>query len=110
MAAKYEIYKDKKGEFRFRLKVGAENILASEGYKSKASCQNGVASVQKNSPDAGQFEAKQGSNGKHYFVLKAANKQVIGTSQMYSSEAAMKNGIASVQKNGPTAAVEDISA
>jgi len=46
---KFEIYKDKAGEFRFRLKAtNGEIILASEGYKAKASCKNGIASVQKN--------------------------------------------------------------
>lgn len=46
---KFEIYKDKKGEFRFRLKAkNGQNILASEGYKIKASAKNGIASVVKN--------------------------------------------------------------
>ena len=46
---KFEIYKDKAGEFRFRLKArNGEIILASEGYKTKASCENGIESVRKN--------------------------------------------------------------
>ncbi len=50
---KYEIYADKAGEFRFRLKAkNGEIIATSEGYKTKASCQNGIASVGKNAPDA----------------------------------------------------------
>ena len=50
---KFEVYKDKAGEFRFRLKAGnGEIILASEGYKAKASCLNGIASVGKNAPEA----------------------------------------------------------
>ena len=50
---KYEIYADKKGEFRFRLRAAnGEPILASEGYTAKASCKNGIASVAKNAPDA----------------------------------------------------------
>ena len=50
---KFEIYKDKKGEFRFRLKAKNGQIIAvSEGYAAKASCQNGVASVRKNAADA----------------------------------------------------------
>ena len=48
---KFEIYKDKAGEFRFRLKArNGEIILASEGYKTKASCENGIESVRKNAP------------------------------------------------------------
>jgi len=46
---KFEIYTDKAGEFRFRLKAkNGETILASEGYKAKASCKNGIESVKKN--------------------------------------------------------------
>ena len=46
---KFEIYVDKAGEFRFRLKAkNGEPILASEGYKTKAGCKNGIESVKKN--------------------------------------------------------------
>lgn len=49
---KFEIYKDKAGEFRFRLKApNGEILIASEGYKAKQGCQNGIASVKKNAPD-----------------------------------------------------------
>lgn len=49
----FEVYADKAGEFRFRLRArNGENILASEGYKTKAGCLNGVESVKKNAPDA----------------------------------------------------------
>ncbi len=50
---KFEMYEDKGGEFRFRLKArNGEIIAVSEGYKAKASCENGIESVQKNAPDA----------------------------------------------------------
>ena len=50
---KFEMYKDKAGEFRFRLKATNGQIIAtSEGYTSKASCINGIESVQKNAPVA----------------------------------------------------------
>ncbi|MDO4568332.1 MAG: YegP family protein [Clostridia bacterium] len=50
---KFELYTDKKGEFRFRLKArNGEIIAASEGYASKASCENGIQSVRDNAPDA----------------------------------------------------------
>ena len=48
-----EVYKDKKGEFRFRLKAKNGEIIATgEGYKAKASCKNGIKSIQKNAPEA----------------------------------------------------------
>ena len=50
---KFEIYTDKAGEFRFRLKARNGEIIATgEGYKAKASCLNGVESIRKNAPDA----------------------------------------------------------
>ncbi|MBO4289975.1 MAG: YegP family protein [Lachnospiraceae bacterium] len=50
---KFEVYTDKAGEFRFRLKArNGEIIAASEGYKKKASCMNGIESVKKNAPDS----------------------------------------------------------
>ncbi len=53
---KFEIYTDNAGEFRFRLKAkNGETIAASEGYKSKASCLNGIESVRKNAPEAEIF-------------------------------------------------------
>ena len=50
---KFEMYQDKTGEFRFRLKATNGQVIAtSEGYKAKESCLNGIASVQKNAPEA----------------------------------------------------------
>jgi len=50
---KFEVYTDKAGEFRFRLKAkNGEIIAVSEGYKAKASCLNGIESVKKNAPEA----------------------------------------------------------
>jgi len=56
---KYEMYADKAGEFRFRLKAkNGEIIAVSEGYKTKESCENGIASVKKNAPEAEVVEAE----------------------------------------------------
>ena len=50
---KFELYADKRGEFRFRLKAANGQIIATgEGYKAKASCKNGIASIIKNAPEA----------------------------------------------------------
>lgn len=56
---KFEIYADKKGEFRFRLKAKNGQIIATgEGYKAKASCKNGIESIKKNAVDAKIVEAE----------------------------------------------------
>ena len=50
---KFEVYADKRGEFRFRLKATNGQIIAvGEGYKAKASCLKGIESIRKNAPDA----------------------------------------------------------
>jgi uncharacterized protein YegP (UPF0339 family) len=52
MAHKFEIYKDKAGEYRVRFKYNSETIFSTEGYSSKASAQNAIDSIKKNGPDA----------------------------------------------------------
>jgi uncharacterized protein YegP (UPF0339 family) len=104
----FEIYKDKAGEFRFRLLAkNKETILASEGYKTKAACKNGINSVIKNSQDKELFEIKEAKNGKAHFVLKAKNNQVIGQSQMYSTKRGASCGITSVVNNAKGKKIED---
>jgi uncharacterized protein YegP (UPF0339 family) len=111
MAGKFEIYKDKSGGFRFRLKASnGQNIFASESYKAKSSCANGIESVRKNAPDDGRYQRKTTRGGKYLFNLKAGNNQIIGTSQSYDSEKARDKGIDSVKKNAPGAAVNDTTA
>ena len=57
---KFEIYVDKAGEFRFRLKATNGQIIAvSEGYKAMAGCKNSIASVKKNAVDAPVVDAKE---------------------------------------------------
>jgi len=110
MAAKFEIYKDKAGEFRFRLKAtNGQTILASEGYKARAGCMNGVESVRKNAPDDARYERKATESGKYRFNLKSGNNQVIGTSESYETEKARDGGIESVKKNAPVAVIADMT-
>ena len=106
---KFEIKTDKAGKFRFNLKAGnGQVILSSQGYSSKDGCENGIESVKKHSQDDENFERNTAKDGSPFFNLKASNGQVIGNSEMYSSESAMENGIASVKKNAPGASVEEI--
>ncbi|MEO1167360.1 MAG: YegP family protein [Pseudomonadota bacterium] len=52
MAHKFEIWKDKKGEFRVRFKYNSEVMFSTEGYSSKSSAKNAIKSIQTNGPDA----------------------------------------------------------
>ncbi len=109
MAGKFEVYKDKAGEHRFRLKASnGEIILTGEGYKEKASCAKGIESVKKNAVIAERFAKEKTKSGKFRFNLKSGNHQVIGTSQSYDSEKGCDNGMASVGRNAPDAKVVDV--
>lgn len=95
------------GELQFVLKAGnGEPILASEGYKNRSGCENGIESVKTNAPLDERYDRLTSKNAKHYFNLKAANGQVIGTSEMYETSFGRDNGIESVKKNAPDATVE----
>lgn len=105
---KFVISKRKNDEFQFNLKASnGQIILTSEGYTTKAACNNGIESVKKNSQEEKRFEVLESKNGKHYFNLKATNGQIIGTSQMYESAAGCQNGVESVKKNAPEAEIND---
>jgi uncharacterized protein YegP (UPF0339 family) len=106
--SKFEIKTRTNGEYQFNLKAGnGEIILTSEGYVSKAGCENGIESVRKNSPDDHRYDQLEAKNGKFYFNLKATNGQIIGSSQMYESKSGRDSGIESVKKNGPIATIDD---
>lgn len=98
------------GQYRFEPKAGnGEIILTSEQCKAKASAKNGIAAVQKNSQDDARYDRLTSKNDKPYFNLKAANHQIIGTSQLYSSEQSRDRGIESVKTNGASATVKDLT-
>ena len=108
MSGWFELSKSSDGQFRFVLKAGnAETILTSELYQAKPSAMNGIASIQANCSNDDRYDRKEAINGKFFFNLKAANHQIIGTSEQYSAEAARDKGIASVKTNGPTTQIKE---
>lgn len=108
MAGWFELSTSSDGQYRFVLKAGnGETILTSELYKAKGSAENGIASVQANCGADDRYEKKEASNGKFHFNLKAANHQIIGSSQMYASAQSRDAGIASVKTNGSSKTIKD---
>ncbi len=106
---KFEVKTDNAGKFRFNLKAGnGQVILASQGYASKDACMNGIESVKKNAQNESMFDLQTAKNGQFYFNLKSGNGQVIGASEMYTTEAARTNGMQSVMKNAPDAEVNEL--
>ena len=107
---KYTKYKDSANQYRFNLKAeNGEKILHSEGYVTSTSCDNGIDSVRKNSLIDSRYDRRDSTNGQLYFVLKASNGEIIGTSETYTSASARENGIEAVKRVAPMAPVEDNS-
>ncbi len=69
--------------------------------------QNGIKSVRKHAQADKYFDRRKAKDGSPYFVLVAANKEIIGTSEMYASTTGRETGIASVKANAPTAVIHD---
>jgi uncharacterized protein len=108
MAGKFVLTRSGDRQFRFVLKAtNREVILTGETYTSKAGAQNGIESVKQNAPVDARYERKTSSKKEPYFVLKAANGEIIGTNEMYGSVSARENGLASVKENAPGADVDD---
>ncbi len=110
MAGKFVIKKTNNDHFHFNLKAGnGEIILTSQTYATKTGAETGIASVKSNAPVDERYERLDDVSGHPRFNLKAANGQIIGVSESYSSKAARENGIASVKTNAPDAAVVEES-
>ena len=120
------VVKATKTGFVFNLKAGnGETIATSEVYTTEAACMKGIESVRKNAADAKledqtaaevvavtnpKFEVYTDKAGEFRFRLKARNGEVIAASEGYKAKAACLNGVDSVRRNAPDAAVEKLEA
>lgn len=110
MAGKFELKKGKTGKFSFNLKSGnGQVVFTSQTYDDKRSATAGISSVKKNADKDARYERKTSAKSQPYFIIKAANGQVVGKSQMYANAVSMEKGIKSVMKNAPTAETNDLS-
>ncbi len=106
MASKYLLTENESGKFHFSLCArNNEIILSSQMYESRFGALNGIESCRASACEDSNYDRKTSSNGQYYFNLKAANHQVIGTSEMYTSMGARENGISSVKTNAGTAPI-----
>lgn len=115
---KFVIGKTKNGQYRFNLKAGNGEIIAtSESYSTLAACKNGVESVRKNalaeiedqtveeSKKNPKYELYVDKAGEYRFRLKASNGEIICHGEGYKAKASCKNGIDSIGRNAPEAEV-----
>ena len=114
------VWKEAKNGFKFDLKAGNGEIIASsEVYSSETACKNGIESVRENCVASiedqtvdgfetlkhPKFEVYNDKAGEFRFRLKAKNGQIIATSEGYKAKAGCLNGIESIKKNAPDAEV-----
>lgn len=116
------VIKETKTGIKFDLKAGNGEVIAtSEVYTTEAACKNGIESVKKNAPVAAiedqtvegfakekhpKFEMYVDKAGEYRFRLTATNGQTIATGEGYKAKSGCVNGIESVKKNAPDAAIE----
>lgn len=108
---KFELFESEANQnFYFRFKSTADSqLLKSEGYAAKSSCQNGIESVKKNAPLDGRYDRKN-STSQYSFNLKAANGEIIATSsKIYDTSSARDAAIETIKKEAPGAAIVDLT-
>jgi uncharacterized protein YegP (UPF0339 family) len=122
LSAKYQVYKDVAGKYRFRLRAANNKIVTvSQAYESKAGCMNGVKSVQSNCESHVEDQTKNMENlknpkyevftdaaGEFRFNLKASNGEIIAASEGYETKEGVMNGIEAVQRSCD-AEIEDLT-
>jgi uncharacterized protein YegP (UPF0339 family) len=106
---KFEILKDRSGQFYFRLKSSnGQIILISESYKNLQGCENGIESVRINGEFEKNYDIRLSKDNKRYFVLKAVNGEIIGKGETYESLQSLIGGIKSCQFNSKTTVIQTI--
>jgi uncharacterized protein YegP (UPF0339 family) len=108
-SARFVVFKSTQNQQHyFRLQAAnGEPLLASEGYTSKQGCLNGIQSVRSNAPIQERFEKRTAADGRFYFVLKAANGEITGVSETYTTSAGRDAGIRAVQTAAAVAILID---
>lgn len=109
MASHYRLRVAANGQHYFNLT--AENnkiVLTSEMYGSEAGAQQGIEAVRVSGPQPERYERRKSVDGQDYFVLKAANHEIVGQSEMYRSSAALENGIQAVMRVAAEAPVAEM--
>ena len=110
MLGAYELKRASDGQFVWNLRsANGLTILTSEAYHSMAGALSGILSCRTHSPQEERYCRMTARDGQHYFVLRAANQEPIGSSEMYRSVAAREVGIESCKRHGPGAELVDHS-
>jgi hypothetical protein len=108
MPGSFVLQRSSNQQYYFNLRAGNNKIiLTSETYPSKAAAQKGIQAVKTNARLEARYSRKGSGDSQPYFVLRAANGEPLGTSELYASNTARENGIKAVKQNAPKAATVD---
>jgi uncharacterized protein YegP (UPF0339 family) len=111
---KFEMYKDGKEEYRWRLKSSNGKVLATagQGFKSKRSCETSIDNIKNGAgSDKYKFEPYEDNKGEHRWRLVASNGQTVASSsQGYSNKADCDKAIALIKSSAKKAKVEEVTA
>lgn len=109
---KFELYKDKAGEFRWRLKAGNGAVLATpgQGYKAKADAKNSIELIRKAGTDEKmKFEVYETEKKEYRWRLKSANGQTVASSsEGYAAKAGADRAVASIKTGAAKAEIVEI--
>lgn len=98
-SAFFETFEGADGRFYFHLMaMNGENVLRSEGYATLEGAEKGAEAVLANGHDKRNFETRVAANGDAYFVVKAQNNEIVGTSELYASKTNAERGAATVRR------------
>lgn len=105
----FVIYPDRIGEWRFRFvcDLGESRLRASEGYNAKVNAYKAVESVRRNVGEPKRFEYKANSRGKHFFVLKARNGNILAVSRNHAELGDLQDDADVVQEEVPVAVIRE---
>ncbi len=109
MAGKFEMYRDEGGKFVFRLR--AENgdiILHSQAYPSQIECSRAIRSAQSSSKNRLCYVEHSPQTNAYYFNLVTVSGEILGTSQIFSTESGRANGVKSVTRCASVADIVDL--
>ena len=91
---RFKVSKNSDAEYSFNLTAAnAEIILSSERYTTRSGAEAGIAAVKANAADESKYQRREAQDGTLYFVLRAANNEIVGMSEMYTSGGAREKGV-----------------
>ncbi len=110
MSGHFKIENAAGGRFHFNLVAGNGAIILTSGlFDSKDAALTAIELARTSAGFPERFERKVAKNKESYFLLRTAEGEVLGRSEMYGSTSSMENGIKSVMKNGPVATLKDLT-